>query len=180
MDSEQQSEHQDYLTVLTLINNNLQQGLPLESLDSSSRQILYQIADNDSRPAVMAQNILQYIDTVSYPEVYILPTSGPVIRKYEAENPGIIPGLLDQGNVFRVYPNPSHDYFIIDYYFEIVPKDASYSISDPLGRMIDEGTIEGQQDQIIIRTSDYCSGLYTINLIINGKIENFKKLNIIK
>ena len=180
MDSEQQSEHQDYLTVLTLINNTLQQGMPLESLDSTSRQVLYQIADNDSRPAVIAQNILQYIDTASYPEVYILPTSGPVIRRYEAKNPDIIPGLLDQGNIFKVYPNPSHDYFIIDYYFEIIPKDASYSISDPLGRVIEEGIIEGQQDQIIFRTSAYSSGLYTIKLITNGKAGNIVKLNIIK
>ena len=179
MDSEQQSEHQDYLTVLTLINNTLQQGMPLESLDSTSRQVLYQIADNDSRPAIMAQNILQYIDTVSYPEVYILPTSGLVLRKYDAERLDIIPAL-DNGNVFRVYPNPSHDYFIIEYYFEIIPEQARYSITDPLGRIIEDGILESQQNQLIKRTSTYKSGLYTISLIINGKFEKALKFNVVR
>lgn len=179
MDSEQQSEHQDYLTLFTMINNINQQGLPLDSLNNASRQILYQIAANDSKPAIMAQNILQYIDTVSYPEVYILPISGPITRKYQAENPGLISGF-EQGNNFRVFPNPCHNYFILEYYFKIIPRNASYSIIDPLGRIIDEGPVDGQQNQLIRRTNSYSSGLYTIKLIINGKVDKALKLNVIK
>jgi hypothetical protein len=179
MDSEQQAEHQDYMTIFSMINNISQQGLPLDSLDNLSRLNLYQIAENDSRTASMAQNVLQYIDTVSYPEVYILPTSGPVLRRYEAENPDINSGL-EQGNVFRVYPNPSYEYFIIEYYFDVIPRHASYSINDPLGRIIEEGQIEGRQNQLIRRTTSYSSGIYTIKLIINGKVEKALKLNVIK
>jgi hypothetical protein len=179
LDSEQQSEHQDYLAIFTMIGNLNQQGLPLDSLNNASRQILYQIAESDSRPAIMAQNILQYIDTVSYPEVYILPISGPVLRKYQAENPELISGL-NQGNNFRVLPNPCHDYFILEYYFELIPRNASFSIIDPLGRIIEEGPIEGQQNQLIRRTTSYSSGLYTIKLILNGKVDKALKLNVIK
>jgi len=46
---------------------------------------------------------------------------------------------------YKVYPNPCTDYFILEYYFEIIPTQASYSISDPLGRIIEAGLIEGQQ-----------------------------------
>lgn len=179
MDSEQLSENQNYITIFSMISNLTQQGLPLDSLDNTSRQLLYQIAENNSRPSIMAQNILQYIDTVSYPEVYILPTSGPILRKYEAENPEVISGT-DKGNVFRVYPNPSHDYFILEYHFEVMPRNAAYSINDPLGRIIEEGLIEGQQNQLIRRTTSYSSAIYTIKLIINGKVEKALKLNVIK
>jgi hypothetical protein len=179
LNSEQEIEHQDFLTLMTMINNLREQGKPLDSLNVSSRQILYQIAEHNSRPAAMAQNILQKIDTAIYHEVYILPTSGPVVRKYEAENPNINNGL-EQGNVFRVYPNPSHDYFILEYYFEIVPNQASYSVSDQMGRIIEEGPIEGRQDQLIRRTTSYSQGIYTIKLIINGKVEKALKLNVIK
>ncbi|MCK9401318.1 MAG: hypothetical protein M0Q51_15175 [Bacteroidales bacterium] len=68
----------------------------------------------------------------------------------------------------------------MEYYFEIIPNQASYSISDPLGRIIEEGLIEGQQNQLIRRTSSYSSGLYTIKLNINGKLEKALKLNVIK
>jgi len=179
LDSEQENEHQDYLTLFTMISNITQQGKPLDSLDNTSRQVLYQMAEHDSRPAIMAQNILQHIDSASYPEVYILPTSGPVLRRYDAENPNFNTGL-DHENVFKVYPNPCNDYFIMEYYFEIIPGQASYSISDPLGRIIEEGLIEGQQNQLIRRTSSYSSGLYTIKLNINGKLEKALKLNVIR
>jgi len=179
MDPDRQSEHQDYLTIFSMISTIAQQGLPLDSLDNNSRQVLYQMAEHDSRPAIMAQNILQHIDSASYPEVYILPAAGTVLKKYQAENPDFDSGL-DQGNNFRVFPNPCLDYFIIDYYFEIIPGQASYSISDPSGRIIEEGLIEGQQNQLIRRTSSYSSGLYTIRLMINGKVEKALKLNVIK
>ncbi|MFA4863991.1 MAG: T9SS type A sorting domain-containing protein, partial [Bacteroidales bacterium] len=179
MDSEQEIEHQDYLTLYTMVSNIMQQGKPMDSLDNTSRQVLYQMAEHDSRPAIMAQNILQHIDSASYPEVYILPVSGPVLRKYTAENPDYITEL-DQEKIFSVYPNPCNDYFIMEYYFERIPGQASYSISDPSGRIIEEGLIEGQQNQLIRRTSFYSSGFYTIKLIINGKVEKVLKLNVIK
>ena len=175
----QQAEYQDYQTVFSIINNVLQEGMPLDSIDNISRQILYQIAENDSRPAIIAQNILHQIDSVDYPEIYILPTSGPITRRYLAEIPDK-DSDPEQGNLFRVYPNPGRDYFIIEYSFERVPDQASYSISDQNGRIIEEGPIEGKQNQLIRRTTSYSSGLYTIKLIINGNTEKTLKINIIK
>jgi hypothetical protein len=179
MDSEQENERQYYLTLFAMINNINEQGKPLDSLDESSRQMLYQMAEHDSRPAIMAQNILQHIDSVSYPEVYILPTTGLVLRKYSAENPNLNTGL-NQENSFRVYPNPCSDYFIIEYNFEEIPRQASYSINDQLGRIIEEGPIEGQQNQIIRKTSSFSPGLYTIKLIVSGKVEKAIKLNLVR
>ena len=179
MDSEQENERQDYLTLFAMINNINQQGKPLDSLDVSSRQILYQIADHNSRSAIMVQNILRQIDSVTYPVVYILPNTGLALRKYGAENPNVNTGL-NQENSFRVYPNPCSDYFIIEYNFEEVPKQASYSISDLLGRVVEEGPIEGQQNQIIRMTSSYSPGLYTIKLIVNGEVERALKLNLVR
>ena len=179
MDSEQEIENQDYLTLFTMVSNVIQQGKPLDSLDNTSRQVLYQMTEHKSRPAIMAQNILHNIDTASYPEVYILPAYGPVTRRYHAENPGYNTGL-DQEKIFNVYPNPSKDYFIIEYYFEIVPKKASYSINDPAGKTIEEGLLEGRQDQLIRKTASYSPGLYTIMLIINGKAERTLKFSVIK
>jgi len=175
----QQAEYQDYQTVFSIITNVLQEGMPLDSIDNTSRQILYQIAENDSRPAIIAQNILKQIDSVDYPEIYILPTSGPITRRYLAEIPDK-DSDPEQGNLFRVYPNPGRDYFIIEYSFERVPDQASYSISDQYGRITEQCPIEGKQNQLIRRTTSYSSGLYTIKLIINGNTEKTLKINIIK
>ncbi len=47
-------------------------------------------------------------------------------------------------------------------------------------QIIEEGPIEGKQNQLIRRTTSYCSGLYTIKLIINGNTDKTLKINIIK
>ena len=177
MDSDQETEYQDFLTLFTMINNIKQQGKPLDSIDVSSREILYQIADHKSRPAIISQNILQHIDSAIYPEVYILPTYGPVERRFVNNDPNT---GMDQEKLFRVYPNPCHDYFIMEYSFDKIPEQVSYSICDPLGRTIEEGVIEGQQNQLIKRTSTYSPGQYSISLIINSQVEKTVKLNVIK
>jgi hypothetical protein len=178
MTTDELSELQDFQTLFTILGNLKQTGEPLDSLDASSRQSLYQIAEDNFTPGILAQNILQRIDTVDYNEVYILPTSEPAEKIYYGENPDLNPYYEEE--LFRVYPNPCLDYFIIEYFFKQVPNNATYSISDPLGKIIESGKLVGQQDQIIHRASAYSPGLFTIRLILDGKVEKVAKLTIIK
>jgi len=179
MDSSQQVQHQDYLTIFSLWRSLQQQGKPVDSLDVESRQQLFQIADHYSRPAAMAQNILQYLGQEDFPEVYILPTSGLNLRNLYSG------AQANQSNVVResdlsIYPNPCKDYFIIDYCFKGNPTNAMYCIQDQLGREIFKGQFEDQQNQLIIRTSNFSSGLYTLRLLMDGKVEKVLKLNVIR
>jgi hypothetical protein len=115
---------------------------------------------------------------VDYNETYILPTSEPAEKKYYSENPDNDPNFED--GVFRVYPNPCLDYFIIEYCFKSIPKDAACSIDDASGRTIEEVKIEGQHNQIIRRVAELSPGLYTIKLVIYGKVVKIAKLTIVK
>lgn len=179
MDEEKLNEHQDFTTLFTIIGNILQQELPLDSLDNSSRIILTQIAEHGSRAASIAQNILQSIDTLNYPEVYILPTYETFLRRYGVENQNTTSGSEEQ-YIFQIYPNPTRDYFIIDYYFKVVPKKAIFTINDQLGKILEEGILEGQQNQLLRKTTSYSSGLYTINFYINSKFVKSQKFNVIR
>ncbi|MBW6460069.1 MAG: T9SS type A sorting domain-containing protein [Bacteroidales bacterium] len=179
MNPDQTVEYQDYITLFTLLKNLKQSGYPLDSLDIPSRQVLYQMVGKHSRPAIMAQNILQHIDTVYYPEKYILPVSGPQLRRYDAGIPFMNPSVV-QNSVMKVYPNPCRDYFIIDYSFEKIPRNAFYSITDPTGRTIDADRLNRQQDQLIKRTSSLSPGLYTVRFNIDGREEKALKISVIK
>jgi len=178
MTSGELSEYQDYLTLYSILGDLKLSGQPLDSMNASSRQTLYQIAEDNFTPGMLAQNILQRIDTVDYNEIYILPTSEPTEKKYYGKYPELNEYFED--GVFRVYPNPCLDYFIIEYFFTDVPQNVTYSIIDPLGRTIEKGKIDGQQNQIIKRTSELNPGVFTIQLIINGKGVKATKLTIIK
>ncbi len=178
MTSGELSEYQDYLTLFSILGDLKLAGQPLDSMNASSRQTLYQIAEDNFTPGMLAQNILQRIDTVEYHEIYILPTSEPTENKYYGENPDFNANAED--GVFRVYPNPCLDYFIIEYFFTVVPQNAAYSIVDPLGRTIEEGKIAGHQNQVIRRATAFSPGVLTIQLIIDGKVEKEAKLTIIK
>jgi len=178
MTSGELSEYQDYLTLFSILGDLKLSGQPLDSMNASSRQTLYQIAEDNFAPGMLAQNILQRIDTAEYHEIYILPTSEPAENKYYGENPDLNANAED--GVFRVYPNPCLDYFIIEYFIKIVPQDVTYSIVDPLGRIIEEDKIVGQQNQIIRRASEFSPGVFTIQLILDGKVVKAAKLTIIK
>ena len=178
LDSAGQSQHQDYQAIFGMLKNLKQLGKPLDSLSTSSRQILYQIAEHNSQAAAMAQNILQHIDSGSYPEDYILPTNGLNLRSMYAGNHEAIDDDKEASWI-KVYPNPCKDYFIIDYKFE-VPTRVNYTIYDQLGRTIGDGYFEGLRNQILKRTSSMSPGLYTIRFVIEEQVVTSLKLNIMK
>jgi hypothetical protein len=178
MDSEQQSQYQDYITIFEMLRNLKQNGKTLDSLNNISREILYQIAEHLSRPAAMAQNILRHIDNAGFDEVYILPTSGINLRNMYAKANN--EQNQDQKLKFEIYPNPCKDYFIIDYAIKQKPYQATYSIHNAIGQIINSGQLNDLQNQLMVRTSSYSNGLYTISLIIDGKIEKVVKLNVTK
>ena len=84
------------------------------------------------------------------------------------------------GDVIRVFPNPCREYYILEYYFKTTPKNAYYEVADALGKIIEKGQFDNQQDQIVIRTSAYGTGLYTIRFFVNGKFDKALKINVIK
>jgi len=172
-------DHQDFSDIFNMVTGLMLLGEPIDSLDLPSRLQLYQLAEGNNEPAIIAQNILQHIDAALYPETYILPVNGLTLRSYDAEKPANMQ-TMDENERFKVYPNPSRNYFIVEYNFENQPAEARIILYDQTGRIVDESMLDGQQNQQIIRTSQYSSGMHTISLIIDGKETEKCKIAIIK
>jgi len=179
MSTEELTDHQNFSDIFNMVTGLMLLGEPLDSLDLPSRLQLYQFAEGINEPAIMAQNILQYIDTTQFPEKYILPPESLTWREYDPQKPANILAL-DENKSFNVYPNPCRDYFILAYNFETLPAEAQIVVSDPAGRIFDEIEIYDLQNQQIIRTSQYSSGIYIFSLIVDEEEVKSRKIAIVK
>jgi hypothetical protein len=65
----------------------------------------------------------------------------------------------------ELYPNPAHDYFIISFDNEISSKEATISMYDLTGKLIQRNNLSGQKTTV--NTSTLPSGFYTI--IVSNK-----------
>lgn len=82
--------------------------------------------------------------------------------------------------VFNVYPNPAKDYAVIDFSTTNSSK-IEYSLINSLGQVLessDLGTIVGQKE-LQINTKELATGLYFVNLNING-VSTQKLLSVVK
>ncbi|MEO6693450.1 MAG: T9SS type A sorting domain-containing protein, partial [Saprospiraceae bacterium] len=88
-----------------------------------------------------------------------------------------IPLVVHSENIgmFRFYPNPSTDYFIVEMQQEF-GSGMTIQISDLTGRgILEKKLIPGSFNQII-DVSSLSSGLYLLQFISNGKVRSVNKL----
>jgi hypothetical protein len=79
-----------------------------------------------------------------------------------------------------VYPNPAHDYLIIDYLVQPENKDAFILITDSKGGLINKIELNQASGQHIMNCRDLQSGLYYISLITNKNVVLTQKVTIAK
>lgn len=79
--------------------------------------------------------------------------------------------------LFKIYPNPTDDYFTIDLNGTGIDKDTRLDILNMNGQILSSAEIDHLE---VISTSDLESGIYFIRLHINGKLIESDKLVIIR
>ncbi len=92
-------------------------------------------------------------------------TNSSSTTEFSFKTPGTITGLEADSEDIRIYPNPIHDYIIIELKNEYAEMVFAYTIVNLLGQAVAEGFLTGQQS---IEVSKLNSGLYIIN-ITNSK-----------
>ena len=78
-----------------------------------------------------------------------------------------------QNKYMKIFPNPSRDYFIIEYNLKHDFGDhpsIKFSVYSNYGELILSKVAEKTQDQILIETKTIISGTYLCSMYINGKI----------
>jgi hypothetical protein len=120
-----------------------------------------------------ARNILDAKDVVNYQEPWILPDGNsksvkirPVSQYHNADD------------LFRVYPNPANEYFIVEYsdgpFDEVL-----FELVDAGGRVVRIVVLERGMEYHVFSVKDLPGGVYFVILRMNGKIVGTSRIIII-
>jgi hypothetical protein len=78
--------------------------------------------------------------------------------------------------VSNIYPNPANDYAYLDYTVNGNFNSANVSFFNLLGKQVSEYPLSKSSEKLKINTSNWESGIYMYQLIIDGKKITTKKL----
>lgn len=88
--------------------------------------------------------------------------------------------IFDKENILKVFPNPAGTYFIIEHNLKKYKGVFKLIVSDMHGKTIGEHYLNSEQNQQLIPTIKYPSGIYLIQLYVNGILKETEKLSILK
>jgi hypothetical protein len=81
--------------------------------------------------------------------------------------------------MLEVYPNPSKDFVIIGYQFDKETR-GMIVIRDITGKPVQSISFNGMQDQVTVTTRGWITGVYILNLVVNGNVIETTKFTLIK
>jgi hypothetical protein len=79
-------------------------------------------------------------------------------------------------SVSNIYPNPAHEFAILDYSLKDSRKNAKVSFSNILGGSVGEYHLDSFDNSLRINTENWDNGIYFYQLILEGKKVATKKL----
>jgi len=176
LNTTQVSEHLLYEYYFDIMNELIRSNKTIYEIDSSQSITMKEIFNaSQGFLKVYSKNILISIDSIEYNEPYVLPdpelkTSRKVIKPVDK--------TLEE-SVFEIFPNPAHEYVIIEYKLESPPIDGSIEFYDSKGVLHKRIALINPYDYLVVDLSLLISGLYICRFIIDGEIIDTKKMSII-
>jgi hypothetical protein len=170
---QEESVHQDYFSMFMVLSQ-LNGNLPVEG-SAEAVDLEWLAARDEFYPGACARDILLAARLIEYHEPVILPEeelkSSEVIKN----------NTLNKSNkpeVLKVFPNPAGDYFIVEYDAEGYSGDISIKANDMTGKQLFINNYSLKRDQVVLNVEDWKSGVYHINLLVNGKLIKSEKISI--
>ena len=170
----QQSAHQHYedFFIMLLDSQYLSAGEFVP--DSLELLVLNEInEENRIQVSAWARNILQVWDSLTYNEPILFADTcckSSVIKNNKSATEFLTEYFLN------IYPNPSKNYFTIEYLVPIDQQNASLCIYDSKGAHVQEIRLQCGQNKFIIGTEMLPNGIYFCNLMDNNMIEKCVKM----
>ena len=172
----QQQVQQDYQTFYDLSKEiNLDTSGTFVITDERKSLLENFLNEDPELPNVFARNILIASDNLVYSEPIFLPESGyksSTRDKYNSAKPSVDSPIL------KVYPNPTHDYFIAEYNVNDGNGFLELAICDISGKKIQSIQLRNKIDALVIHTDKLPSGIYLISVISQGKSIGTEKLTL--
>ena len=125
--------------------------------------------------ALLAQNILQTADTLTYKESYILPTEGAKTGKVRRRR---VSRDYDNDRL-KVYPNPAKEYVIVEYQLIGDTDKVVVKLIDNNGFIRQTIVQENNHGFTVIDTRGLETGTYIAHIAANGKLVGVGKFVIV-
>jgi len=167
--------HQHWMELLGLHIDLQRDSLTLNELDSNQLATVLEIATYENLPGCLARNVLHYLDVEETGPYYILPEDLTKHIPSKKEEKG--PVTCDPAPVFKVYPNPSRDYLIIEYDLDGNSNQGILAVFSSDGKMKTQYILPGNRHLEFLSTRNWENGIYFINFITgDSKIYSAKIL----
>lgn len=170
--------HNQMLIYYNLLMDMAQNNISIDDLSETQMATLSNMNENPiGRSSVFARNILLTLNATDYDEPIILPD---LLKSSEAETD--YHELLDKINeapqYIVIHPNPAKDYVIVEYTLE-KEGDAVIEVHDMNGNKHYSKPLSNKNDQLVIDTRNFRSGIYICTLKIDKKLLESEKFTII-
>jgi len=145
-----------------------------DSLQTIALQLL--AADDNDFPGAFARNILVALAFLDYNEPIVNESLLKSSRKgrYHWTHSRPISSVL------KVFPNPAKDFVIVEYKAGDILDQSMIIINDAKGSYIHSYKLTKIENQLIIPLEDLQSGLYIIQLHVNGNLKESRRVSIIR
>lgn len=175
----EQAEYIDMQNLYILLFNMQQNNLNFTELNNDQLSLLEDMElEGNGRVQQYARNIRLNLGLSDYVEPYIIPdlNKSTEIFNFETE----LLKSMNEVKYLEVFPNPAKDYVILKYLVENNVASSNLQITNASSKVLETFEVIGSEDQIVIDTKNYKSGVYIASLFIKGEVAESVKFNIIK
>jgi hypothetical protein len=145
-------------------------------LDSTQIQQLFDMYQSNSIPGIFARNLLIEKQMIFYNEPVYLPDFYKNL--FISRKP--VDKVENESTYLKVYPNPSGNFFIVEYSLQNISLHSFLELSDLQGRILNQRDLNDLQNQIIVSTEDLTAGIYILRLFTNGYLKESLKVTVTK
>lgn len=173
------AEYNDMQNFYGLLFYMQQNNLNFNDFNSEQLNLLEDLElDGHGRVQQYARNIRLNLGLSDYVEPYIIPDLNKSTEMFNFETELL--KSIDEVKYLEVFPNPAKDYVILKYLIDNNLASSYLQITNASGKVLQTIEVLGSEDQIVIDTKNYKSGVYIATLFINGEVAESVKFNIIK
>ena len=118
------------------------------------------MAQFETHPGCYARNLLHFLDSLEVGPYYLLP-GGQLKEAEQGEFHDVV--STDAGKPFvKIYPNPAHNYFIVEFRLKEQSSIKSISIYSTSGQLVFNSTLIAKENHTLVNTSSWPGGIYYI------------------
>ena len=122
-----------------------------------------------------AMALLNLNNALDYNEPLFVPEEGD--KSYSG---GKKLSSLQEDNLLVLFPNPSSQFFTVEYSLKESFNSGKLIILDVSGKIVQQTKINYSRDQILISTNNWPSGIYSCTLLIDGLTALTQQVTVIK